>query len=154
MPEGDPLASTAPHGGDEAMSVVVGVDGSPESLAALQWAADYARRAGTRLRAVIAWEPSAGFGFMPVSRGSFEDEARHTLERAVHKVLGEPGEGVALEVVEGPARDVLLAASRSASLLVVGDREYSGVAGLLAGHTGEACARHAPCSVVVVRNRR
>lgn len=133
--------------------VVVGVDGSPESLAALRWAADYARHAGAPLHAVIAWERNAGFGFMPVSHEGFHDEASRTLERAVHKVLGQQGEEVVLRVVEGRAADALVEASRSASLLVVGERAYASVAGLLLGHTGETCVRHAACSVVVVRGR-
>jgi nucleotide-binding universal stress UspA family protein len=133
--------------------VVVGVDGSPESLAALRWAADYAGRAGAPLHAVIAWEHGTGFGFQ-LSGGSLPEEARRTLERAVRKVLGAAAGGVALEVVEGRAEDVLVAASRDARLLVVGDRGYSSVAGLLIGHCGEACVRHAACTTVVVRGGR
>ena len=63
--------------------VVVGVDGSPESIAALRWAADYAERTGTGLHAVIAWTHGTGFGFVPGGRGSLHDEARRTLEHAV-----------------------------------------------------------------------
>lgn len=152
------------HGSSEATSggvpagaggpVVVGVDGSPESCVALRWAADYARRSGAALHAVIAWEHGTGFGFVPSGHGSVHDEARRTLERAVHKVLGERADAVVLDVVEGRPEDVLVEASRTASLLVVGDRGYSSVAGLLLGHCGESCVRHAACTTVVVRGER
>lgn len=148
------MADTAPSRAEERPPVVVGVDGSPESLAALRWAADYAEHADLPLRAVIAWQQRTGFGFVPSGREGLHEEARRTLERAVHKVLGEPGAGVAQAVVEGRPEDVLVEASRAASLLVVGERGYSSVAGLLLGHCGEACVRHAACTVVVVRGER
>lgn len=133
--------------------VVVGVDGSPESLAALRWGADYAGCTGAPLHAVLAWEHGTGFGFQ-LSGGNLHGEARRTLERAVDKVLGPGHEEVVLEVLEGSPGQVLVEASKAADLLVVGDRGYSSVAGLLLGHCGETCVRHAACTTVVVRAGR
>lgn len=134
--------------------VLVGVDGSPESLEALRWAKEYADHLGAPLHAVVAWEQSVGFGFLPSGHDGMQAEARHTLERAVQKVLGEAANEVVLDVLEGRPEDVLVAQSVGARLLVVGDRGYSSVAGLLLGHSGELCVRHAACSVVVVRGDR
>ena len=134
--------------------VLVGVDGSPESLEALRWAKEYADLAKAPLHAVIAWEHGVGFGFLPSSHDGLEAEARRTLERAVHKALGDASHDVALDVVQGRPEDVLVERSAGARLLVVGDRGYSSVAGLLLGHSGELCVRNAACSVVVVRAER
>ncbi|MDA8035603.1 MAG: universal stress protein [Actinomycetota bacterium] len=130
--------------------VVVGVDGSSGSVAALRWAADYAALTGSSLHAVIAWEHDTGFGFQ-LRGGTLHDEARHRLEQAVHKAIGAGADRVVLEVVEGRPEEVLVQASRGAGLLVVGERGYAGVAGLLLGHCGEACMRHAACTTVLVR---
>jgi nucleotide-binding universal stress UspA family protein len=135
--------------------VVVGIDGSPESAEALRWAIDYARLAGAEITAVIAWENTLGFGFVPSGAHSLEHEARHALEHTVEKVIGEEKEPVPpieQKVIHGHSTPVLVEASRGARLLVVGDRGYGGFAGLLLGHCGENCARLAPCSVVIVRN--
>lgn len=134
--------------------VVVGVDGSHQSRAALAWAARYARLVGAELRAVIAWERESGFGYYPEGERGLEHEARRALEHAVERVLGDEHDvDLELEVVRGNPTTVLLEASREAELLVVGDRGYGGFAGLLVGSVGENCLRHASCSVVIVRER-
>lgn len=142
---------TEPHGG---RPVVVGIDGSPESAEALRWAIDYARLAGADIHAVIAWENTLGFGFVPAGAHSLESEARHAIDHTVDKVLAElegPVPHIERFVKHGHSTPVLVEASRSARLLVVGDRGYGGFAGLLLGHCGENCARLASCSVVIVR---
>lgn len=134
--------------------VVVGVDGSPNSAAALRWAARYATLRGAELHAVIAWENVLGFGFAPISAQALEQEAQQVLERTVNKVLGKehPLEVVPM-VIRGNPTEVLVEAAHDAELLVVGDRGYGGFAGLLLGSVGENCVRQARCSVVVVRDR-
>lgn len=149
-PEGEATTKSAKA---DTRPVVVGVDGSPESLAALQWASEYASLTEAPLHAVIAWEHGTGFGFVPLPHSSLQSEARRILDRSVRKALGEAGARVVRIVEEGRPEDVLVRASLASRLLVVGDRGYSGVAGLLLGHSGEACVRHAACSVVVVRGK-
>jgi len=132
--------------------VVVGVDGSHQSRAALEWAARYARLVGAQLRAVTAWQRESGFGYFPEGERGLEHEARRVLVHAVDRVLGDEHDvDLELLVVRGNPTTVLLDASRGALLLVVGDRGYGGFAGLLLGSVGENCLRHARCSVVVVR---
>lgn len=162
---GDPAAPSAgaPAGvGGEEMQhthvdtrpVVVGIDGSPQSAEALRFAIDYARRVGAELQAVIAWENTLGFGFVPAGAQSLEHEAETTLERTIEKVVAEETEPlppITRRVLRGHSTPVLVEASRGARLLCVGDRGYGGFAGLLLGHCGENCARLASCSVVIVR---
>lgn len=135
--------------------VVVGIDGSADSLEALRWAARYVEDTGGELHAVTAYENELGFGFAPLSAENHEHEASLVLEHALHKVLGDESSiNVVREVVRGHATKVLIDASRNARLLVVGNRGYGGFAGLLLGSVSENCVRHAHCSVLVVRARR
>lgn len=132
--------------------IVVGVDGSSESLEALRCATRYASLCDGEVHAVIAWEHQFGFGFFPGGAADLENEARRTLERSVHRVL-DPARaaGVVMKVIHGHPTEVLVNESRTAHLLVVGHRGYGGFAGLLLGSVGENCVRHAKCSVLVAR---
>lgn len=130
--------------------VVVGVDGSDGSAAALRWAADEARRRGDRLRAVLAWS------FLDQPLGDFdasygETAARERLDAAL-AAAGDHTAGVEVEarvVCDLPARAVLGAAD-DADLLVVGSRGLGGFRGLLLGSVSQQVAHHAPCPVVIV----
>ncbi len=134
--------------------IVVGVDGSSQSLEALHWASQYASLCGGELRAVIVWEHLAGFGYFAENGERLEREARHTLERSIQKAFGRSHAiPVEMRVVRGNPTPVLIAESADAQLLVVGHRGYGGFAGLLLGSVGENCVRHATCSVVVAREK-
>ncbi len=142
---------------DDHRPIVVGIDGSRESAEALRWGIDYARYTGAPVQAVIAWENTLGFGFVPPGAHSLEEEARLALERTIQKVCDEeaaPVPPIERKVIRGHSTPVLVEASRGARMLVVGDRGYGGFAGLLLGHCGENCARLAGCSVVIVRDGR
>jgi nucleotide-binding universal stress UspA family protein len=56
--------------------------------------------------------------------------------------------------VEGQAARVLVGAAEGAELLVVGSRGHGGFTGLLLGSVSQQCAHHAPCPVVILRERR
>jgi nucleotide-binding universal stress UspA family protein len=134
--------------------VVVGIDGSANSAAALRWAGSYATLIGAELHAVIACEGLMGFAFAPVSTEDLERESRHVLDRTIHKVFGaKPPVRVVKIVDHGNPTAVLVDESRGADLLVVGDRGYGGFAGLLLGSVGGNCVREAHCSVIVVRDQ-
>ena len=137
---------------DKVPLVVVGIDGSPNSVAALRWAFRYAVATKARLKAVAASNPHMGFGFAPISIGDFEREAHHTLDRAIKRALGDhPAVPIETEAMHQDAVAALLEASNGADLLVVGDRGVGGFAGLLLGSVSRRCVRQAHCSVVVVR---
>jgi nucleotide-binding universal stress UspA family protein len=137
--------------------IVVGVDGSVQSLDALRWAVDEARRRGAGVEAVYAWSlphvstMHEALHVLDVDLGPMREAARTLLETAVEKAG--PGRDVALVqlAVEGPASVALLAAAQDADLLVVGSRGLGGFKGLLLGSVGQQLAHHAPCPVVVVR---
>lgn len=145
--------------------IVVGVDGSAGSQAALRWAVgDLARRGGGRLHVVHAWEyPIAAMAPSPV--GTVvppTDEMRAAAEEALDSILRDAGlgEGADLpegvEVVpivrEGPPAGVLLDLSREvdADLVVVGARGRGGFVGLLLGSVATQVVNHARVPTVVV----
>jgi nucleotide-binding universal stress UspA family protein len=138
--------------------IVVGVDGSPSSQAALQWAADQAVRTGADVEAVIAWEypaVAAGFGLAPgtlVPSSQYREYSNKVLANAISRVTG-PGSSVrfSTRVGEGNAAQILLNEAAGAELLVVGSRGHGTFAGAVLGSVSHRVAHHAPCPVVVVR---
>jgi nucleotide-binding universal stress UspA family protein len=132
--------------------IVVGVDGSPSSIAALEWAKRIAGAIGADIQAVTAWEfpVSYGVGAVPTDWRPDED-AGAQVASVVTAVFGEPAPaGVSVLVGEGHAAQLLLAASEGAEMLVVGSRGHGGFVGLLLGSVSSYCAEHASCPVVVI----
>lgn len=132
--------------------VVVGVDASEESRAALRWATRYAQFTGARLEVVHAWhlgEEHAWLQNLPPPAGP-TDVAREALLKVVKEVVGSSVE-VHARVVEGHAASVLAEVAKGASLLVVGNRGFGGFDGLLLGSVSQQCAAHAPCSVAIIK---
>lgn len=138
--------------------VVVGVDGSPGSRAALRWAMDHACANGAELVAVNVFEPvvpmdftGAGFAAMSMTDPNrLRRDSRELIERMVRELAaGRPVE-VRPHVVEAhnPGQ-ALVRAARNASMLVVGAHHRHGL-GYLLGSTGASCVRHATCPVMVV----
>jgi nucleotide-binding universal stress UspA family protein len=139
---------------DHGHRIVVGVNGSPSSEAALRWAVRQVERTGAKVEAVTVWWYPPGYGLAPVSDdevADLEGEAGKTLAKALAEVSGlAPDVMVNPRVVEGQAAEVLLQAARGADLLVVGSRGHGGFAASL-GSVCQHCVRHAFCPVVVVR---
>src|ERR1700722_3873365 len=71
--------------------VVVGVDGSVESIGALKWAASYARATGAKTTAVVSWHDPAPVGLAPagLAPATVSDEIRATLHSALEKALAD-----------------------------------------------------------------
>jgi len=135
--------------------IVVGVDGSASSRAALAWAVKQARLTGAAIEAVIAWEFPATYGY-PItvaSDVSYEDLAAEVLAEAVGKVVPDSDDvKISSKVTEGNPAEVLLGASAGAELLVVGSRGHGGFVEALLGSVGQHCVHHATCPVVVIRD--
>lgn len=135
--------------------IVVGVHGSPSSLAALRWAARETALRGTGLLVVRAWEdqakrraPYASLAGRPVTD---EDRtvAAARLEEAVRVALRATDTvAVSVKMAEGLAARVLLDHAARAELLVLGSAASEGPHAV--GPVAQACLRHAPCPVVVV----
>lgn len=139
--------------------IVVGVDGSEGSAAALRWAVDEASIRGAVVEAVSAFHvPYVGAAsVMPLMLDpkEFEDAASTVLRKVVEEVdassLAEP---IVELVVEGPASTVLVEAGRRASMLVVGARGHGGLSGMLLGSVSRQVTEHATVPVVVVPKER
>jgi nucleotide-binding universal stress UspA family protein len=136
--------------------VLVGVDGSTESLAALRFAAEAAAVSGSALHVLHAWVAPYWATAMWSPPIHDIDESRAvaaaTLRNSVSAALGDaPGPRVEQSVLEGPAGPALVEAAREADLLVVGSRGRGGWKALLLGSVSMHCITHAPGPVVVVR---
>lgn len=135
--------------------VVVGVDGSPASRRALQWAADEATARGAMLEVVHGWQPPFGGGLpmtgTVVDFSIFEDTAHQMVADMLDEVdlsaLPRPLERTV--VYMGPS-SALLEASRRAHVVVVGARGLGGLKRMLLGSVSHQVTLHATCPVVVV----
>lgn len=138
--------------------IVVGVDGSPSSKAALKWAVRQAALTGSTVEAVIAWHYPpmyGGYGWAPVSAVSpvsFDEVAAKTLTESIAESV-DPASSVHIsqQVAEGSPAQVLLEAAKGADLLVVGSRGHGGFSGLLLGSVSQHCASHSSCPIVIIR---
>ncbi|MEW2626191.1 universal stress protein [Streptomyces sp. NPDC048106] len=133
--------------------VVLGVAGKSAGPAAVRFAAEEAALRGVPLEAVRAWRrPAHGTTAHPLLAGgpahAQEAEAAEMLEEALRDVP----EGLErhCRTAEGHARDVLVAASRTAGLLVVGARRRAGHLGPQLGRVAHGVLHHAACPVAVV----
>jgi len=133
--------------------IVVGVDGSPSSKAALAWAIGQAGLTGAVVEAITVWDFPNTYGYpMPVSDIDWEQFARQALGDAIAEVATDaPSVEIRKEVVEGYAAEVLVKASAGADLLVVGSRGHGGFVEALLGSTGQHAVHHAACPVVITR---
>jgi nucleotide-binding universal stress UspA family protein len=132
--------------------VVVGVDGSKESMQALRWAAGTAASTGARIEAVAAWELPATLGWTAAPQEwDPARDARTVLTNTVDEVFGtDRPTDLQLTVRQGGAARVLLEESEGALMLVVGSRGHGGFTGMLLGSVSANVAEHATCPVLVM----
>jgi nucleotide-binding universal stress UspA family protein len=132
--------------------ITAGIDGTEESIAALDWAAREAVRRDVALRVVHAWRFQPYEGIDAGDRDTQEGWARDAVDAAVRAVTGRhTGLDVSTEVVEGGSVDVLVAAAADAELLVLGSRGHGPVVGFLLGSVGQQVIAEAARPVVLVR---
>lgn len=143
--------------------IVVGVDGSPSSRAALRWSVRQAVLTGGTVDAVTAYMVPAGIPGYAWGQGpvGFEDAAEREADarKALEAVLTEevaPADRhrVNARVSYGHPAEVLMDATAGADLLVVGNRGHGSFADALLGSVGQYCAHHAHCPVLVMRGAR
>lgn len=135
--------------------VVVGVDGSPESRLAADWAAVEATARGRGLTVVHAVLPPVGsssFGpSMPVGlnvMAEIRDGALAELD-AIAASLSAPDIRTHVEV--GSPSGTLIGASETSSMVVVGSRGQGGFKGLILGSVSTQVATHSVSPAIVVR---
>jgi nucleotide-binding universal stress UspA family protein len=136
--------------------IVVGVDGSEGSRAALRWAHEEATLRKCELEIVTVWQfpittTLPAFGAMPTPEDLGGEAERALIATvAAEGIVSTPDVPVTILVAEGAAASALLDAANNADLLVVGSRGHGGFAGLLLGSVSQQCVTHGPRPVVVV----
>jgi nucleotide-binding universal stress UspA family protein len=137
--------------------IVVGLDDSPSSKAALNWAAEQAKRLGAVLRAVhvLDWPyglSSVGFPAPVNSMDVSHKELKESYRKAITAVFDavSPRPDWILRFASGDTGRVLVRQSQDARQLVVGTREHVGLGRLLSGSVSHYCLSHAVCPVVAV----
>ena len=140
------------------LPIIVGVDGSPASRVAVDWAARDAARRGADLKLVHVLVPPAVMAFpeVPMPPGFMEwqeEEGRRLLDGAV-KTVEEAGAQVEVstDMVSGPAVPVLADLSSSAQMIVVGCRGRGVLARGLLGSISTGLAHHAHCPVAIIHD--
>lgn len=135
-------------------TVVVGIDGSDESTAALRWAVRHARRIDATVRAVAVWQQPLQLGMAavpPPPMEAFEAEAGRWLTDALPKLgSDEPGAPIHTRTEQGDPSAVLIDQAAHAELLVLGNHGRGALSGALVGSVAQRCAQHSPCPVVLV----
>ena len=133
--------------------IIVGIDGSADSVRALKWAAEYARLVDAPLVGLVAWQLEPVYGYMAMTNWetaeSVEGEAREMLADVIRNTLGEDAQ-IEQRSVRGHAAQVLVEASHEAQLVVVGSRGHGGFAGMLLGSVSQHVVTHARCPVIVM----
>jgi nucleotide-binding universal stress UspA family protein len=139
--------------------IVVGVDGSKSSRAALQWAYGEATHHDASLTVISTWHPPAmpmtpPYGSIP-PEGYVSQPKRDALD-LLQKLVADleernPPVDVRTAIEEGNPAEVLIERSKEADLMVVGSRGHGGFSGMLLGSVSQHLVAHANCPVVVVR---
>jgi nucleotide-binding universal stress UspA family protein len=140
--------------------IVVGVDGSPSSMVAVEWAARDAELRNVPLKVVHVVAPivaTEGWSESSADYAQFqEDQARQIIEQA-HKVAAEaasPGRApqVTSEVLHAPVVPTMADLSEQADMVVVGCRGQGAVARALLGSVSSGLVHNAHCPVAVVHD--
>ncbi|MER7918300.1 MULTISPECIES: universal stress protein [unclassified Streptomyces] len=134
-----------------AAPVIAAVDGSEDSLRAMEWAADAARRRAAPLRVIHVRQYAAwGQTDVLVAGPPEEEEGDPVLDEVRARLADHAPETVEYIALEGAPGAVLPELGVDAQLMVLGSRGRGGFASLLLGSNSLAAARDAECPVVVV----
>ncbi|MEU8401507.1 universal stress protein [Nonomuraea sp. NPDC048892] len=136
--------------------IIVGVDGSAPSRAAVEWAADDAARMNLPLRIVHVMDTSWYLvGRRPDAAlpDALLNEGRRILREAEELARErQPSVEITTQEVDGTPAEVLREQAEGAAELVVGSRGRGGFAGALLGSVSTDVAGQTRCPVVVVRD--
>lgn len=129
--------------------IVVGVDGSRSSVAALRRAGQLAEVLDCSLDVVNVWSNSVTTSPIPLT-WSPSESARAVATDAMMHAFGAPErDNTRVLIGEGSPSRVLIEHSRDARMLVLGRRGHGGITGLLLGSVALQCVRHASCPVLI-----
>ncbi|WP_340384028.1 universal stress protein [Streptomyces sp. SS7] len=135
--------------------VTVGLDGSPESLAAARWAADEAEKRGLALRLLHAWPLLAP----EPARVATEVDQNYWAKRLVHTAQAElqahhPGLTVLGTLVPEDAQVALVRAAADSEMVVLGSRGLESIESYVMGDISMPVVARAERPVVLVRAER
>jgi nucleotide-binding universal stress UspA family protein len=146
------------------MNILLAIDGSTFSQSAIEAVMAHSNANGTEVRILHVVEPipvyadTQGWGFGTEPAGLIEEEraqAEGLVARAAQQ-LRDAGFKPTTEIEIGNPKMVIVdtAAQWPADLIVLGSHGRKGLEHFLMGSVSEAVARHAPCSVEIVRNKK
>jgi nucleotide-binding universal stress UspA family protein len=138
-------------------SIVVGVDGTESSRAALAFALSEATLHGARVDVITAWEPPQTYsptGVLP-DLDSWRQTAQQVQDGQLSAVLAELDQPpvISRSILQGPAGALLVDVARASEFLVVGTGRKGALKRAVLGSVSEHCVRHATCPVAVVPGR-
>lgn len=147
---------TQSHQRADTNTIVVGVDGSPGSEAALAWAVKEAFGSRRRVMVVHAFPLAETMVLAPLTLVGFTDGPSYGTEvlRRAADYCGDAGVAFSTVLAEGSAADCLVDASDGAAMLVLGARARGQAASLLLGSVSQDCARRARCPVVLIKPKK
>ncbi|CAG4926026.1 universal stress protein [Acidithrix sp. C25] len=136
--------------------VVVGVDGSPSSKAALEFAAEEAKLRHAVLEIVHIWGlPTMAYGGYVSQLDDFEKDGVKFLDEITTKAKESyPDITIESTIRQGPPAVALIERGNNADLVVVGSRGHGGFTGLMLGSVSQQLAHHANFPLVIVRNAK
>jgi nucleotide-binding universal stress UspA family protein len=152
-----------PQGKEQAMpGIVAGVDGSPNSERALDWAMKQAAAVHAALTVIAVHEvPKSYWGGIPVIGpadesllGNLRQAAEEMTQRAASRLGDARPATVSVHAVSGFVVKELVDASQDADLVVVGARSGSEFARLLLGSVSSEVVQQSACPVVIVPHKR
>jgi nucleotide-binding universal stress UspA family protein len=146
----------------EMRGIVVGVDGSPNSERALEWAMRQAATVHAPLTVITVHEvPKSYWGGIPVIGPAdapllekLRQAAEEMTQKAASRLADARAASVTVHAVNGFVVKELVDASQDADLVVVGARGSSGLARLLMGSVSSEVVQHSACPVVIVPHKR
>jgi nucleotide-binding universal stress UspA family protein len=142
--------------------IVVGVDGSPNSERALDWAMKQATAVRAPLTVIAVHEvPKSYWGGIPVIGPADEAlvaKVRQTAEEMTQRAASQLSDGappsVTIRALSGFVVKELVDASQDADLVVVGSRGGRGFARVVMGSVSSEVVQHSACPVVIVPHER
>jgi nucleotide-binding universal stress UspA family protein len=142
--------------------IVVGVDGSPNSERALDWAMKQAAAVRAPLTVIAVHEvPKSYWGGIPVIGPADEAlvaKVRQTAEEMTQRAASQLSDGappsVTIRALSGFVVKELVDASQDADLVVVGSRGGRGFARVVMGSVSSEVVQHSACPVVIVPHER
>lgn len=136
--------------------IIVGVDGSEYSSAALRWAGRVTERLDMPLEAITCVGMPDLFFSSRMEQGiskftsELEESAKQLVEQALDRAFAERPGNLSITVKFGAPAKVLVEESRNAQLLIVGRHGVGGFLGQAIGSVSRACAAHSQCPVLLV----